>query len=37
MSSVRTKRQKKDAMTPVEPPPTPVIANPYNMEKVFAP
>jgi hypothetical protein len=36
-SSVRTKRQKKDTMTPVEPPPAPVIATPYNMEKEAAP
>ena len=37
MSSVRTERQKKDATTPVEPPPAPVIATPYNMEKEAAP
>jgi hypothetical protein len=36
MSSVRTKRQKKDATTPVEPPHAPVIATPYNMEKEAA-
>ncbi len=37
MSSVRTKRQKKDVTTPVKPPPAPVIASPYNMEKEAAP
>jgi hypothetical protein len=37
MSSVRTKRQKKDATTPVELPPAPVIATPYNMEKEASP
>jgi len=37
MSSVRTKRQKKDVTTPVEPPPMPGIASPYNMEKEAAP
>ena len=37
MSSVRTKRQKKDAVTPAEPPPAPVIARPYNMDKEAAP
>ena len=36
MSSVRTKRQKKDATTPVEPPHMPMIATPYNMEKEAA-
>jgi hypothetical protein len=37
MSSVRTKRQKKDVTTPVEPPPAPVIATPYNVEKEAVP
>ena len=37
MSSVKTKRQKKDGTTPIEPPPAPVIATPYNMEKEAAP
>ena len=36
MSSVRTKRQKKDATAPVEPPPAPVVATPYNIEKEAA-
>jgi hypothetical protein len=29
MSLVRTKRQKKDATTPIKPPPAPMIATPY--------
>jgi hypothetical protein len=37
MSSVRTKRQKKDVTAPVELPPTPVIATPYYMEKEASP
>jgi hypothetical protein len=37
MSSVRSKRQKKDVTTPVESPPAPFIATPYNMEKEAAP
>jgi hypothetical protein len=36
MSSVRTKRQKKDATAPVELPPAPVVATPYNIEKEAA-
>ena len=37
MTSGRTKRQKKDATTPVEPPLAPVIATPCNMEKEATP